>query len=152
MPSQQLRRWVRFRPRTRLVAIGLAVVVASLTWILWADQWKFRRELPRGAEDVHEWIREDGFLPDYSYMLKAKLTEKQFREYVERLELTPHSPMRHYTQDAQPWLRWDKGHDAETDWWDPSESLEDTFVSQRGDIWTYAKYERGYLYLKSLNH
>jgi hypothetical protein len=131
----------------------MALAVAALVWALWGrmTQWGFRRALPSNAEDVHEWFREDGFLPDYSYKLKAKISEEQFHQYVERFELTQHYPLRQYSDDIEPWLRW-KADRAAPEWWDPSESLVQTFVRQSGDNWTYAKRERGYLYLKSIEH
>jgi len=34
----------------------------------------WRQDLPVTATDVHEWAWADGFLPDYSYLLKARVT------------------------------------------------------------------------------
>ena len=153
--SLSTRRW---RPDWRLIAVAVAVVVAliavfaiaALAWIVserW-NQWEFRRLLPGDAKDVHELIHENGLLPDYTYQLKAKISDEQFRKYVERLGLTPHFSGRPYS-DEQHWLNWQA---REPDWWDPSESLDGTYVEQIGDTWTFAKHERGYLYLMSLNH
>jgi hypothetical protein len=153
--SLTTRRW---RPDWRSVTVVIAVVVAlvaalaiaTLAWIVserW-NQWEFRRLLPGDAQDVHELIHEYGFLPDYTYQLKAKISDEQFRQYVERLGLTPHFAGRQYS-DVPAWLNWKEG---EADWWDPSESLDATYVEQIGETWTFAKHERGYLYLMSLNH
>ena len=140
-------------PRKRFVALVITLVVVALVWAWWGrmNQWGFRRALPSNAEDVHEWFREDGFLPDYSYQLKAKISDEQFHRYIERFELTPHSPERQYSEGPEPWLSW-QNNGPTIEWWDPSESLAETFVKQSGDNWTYAKRERGYLYLKSLEH
>jgi hypothetical protein len=116
------------------------------------NEWGFRRALPPSAEDVHEWSREDGFLPDYSYKLKAKISEDQFHLYIDRFQLTPHAPDRQYSQDAKIYLQWRAETNPEIAWWNPTESLAETFVRQVGDNWTFAKRERGYLYLKSLDH
>ncbi len=142
-----------FRMRRRFVALVLAVVVVAVAWASWGrmTQWGFRRALPSNAEDVHEWIREDGFLPDYSYKLKAKISDEDFHRYIDRLKLTPNAAGRQYSQDAEAWLRW-QPDPAAPEWWNPSESLAETFVRHSGDNWTYAKRERGYLYLKSLEH
>lgn len=136
------------------VALFTALLVTGVAWALWGPmtQWGFRRALPSNAEDVHEWFWEDGFLPDYTYKLKAKMSDEQFHRYLERLKLTPHSPDRPYSDDSQVWLRWKDRHGGALECWDPSESLAETFVLQAGDTWTFAKRERGYLYLKSLNH
>jgi hypothetical protein len=139
------RRWLRVL--TILFAIGLIL-------FLWArpDQWRFRRELPWRAQDVKEWHQSDGFLPDYSYQLKAKITEEQFHRYIAKFELTPHTPTRKYSDSPEAWLTWHRAPGFSGAWWDPSDSLEHTFVWQGNDTWTFAKYERGYLYLASLNH
>ncbi len=143
----------RWWARKRLVALVIGLVVVALVWASWGrmTQWAFRRALPSHAEDVHESIREDGFLPDYRYKLKAKISEEQFRRYIEQFGLTAHSSMRKYSDDADVWLRWQHSG-RKVDGWDPSESLDETFVRQAGDTWTFAKRERGYLYLMSLNH
>ncbi len=146
-------RWFHIRrPGKQFVAMAIAaLIVVALAWPLWTwmNQWEFRRALSSNAEDVHEWVRADGFLPDYTYKLKAKISEEEFHRYIERFQLTPHFPGRGYMDDPH-WLKWQdrKG----TEWWDPSESLAETFVKQSGDNWTYAKREGGYLYLKSLEH
>ncbi len=148
------RRWFQFRrPGKRFVALVIVLLVVAMVWALWGqlNQWEFRRALPSNAEDVHEWFREDGFLPDYRYKLKAKISDEQFHRYIERFELTPHSPQRRYSDSPETWLRW-QDHRRQTEWWDPSESLDETFVRQVGDTWTYAKREREYLYLQSINH
>lgn len=153
--SLTTRRW---QPNWRFVALAGALImalvaalaVATLAWIVserW-NQWEFRRVLPRDAQDVHEFAQEFGLLPDYTYQLKAKISEEQFRRYVKRLGLTPHFPGRQFTDDPA-WLSWERG---DPDWWDPSGSLDGTYVEQIGDTWTLAKRERGYLYLWSVCH
>jgi hypothetical protein len=123
---------------------GLALCYEAFTW-------RFRKELPWSAHDVHEYYVSDTLLPDYSYQLKAQVTEDQFRRYIAKFGLTPHTPTRTYS-DSTIWLRWDGVRGAERGWWDPSDSLDSTFVWQGYDTWTFAKYEHGYLYLASINH
>ena len=139
------RRWLR------IVAILLAVGAVYFLWMR-PDQWRFRRELPWSAQGIQEWHWSDGFLPDYSYHLKARITEEQFHTYIAKFGLALHTPTRQYSESPDPWLSWQSAPGFGGGWWDPSESLEHTFVRQGHDTWTFAKYERGHLYLASLNH
>lgn len=129
-------------------------LLVCATWFIWQrpDLWQFRHQLPWGAQDVHEWYQEDSFLPDYSYLLKAKITEDQFRSYIGKFGLTIHSENRKYSEPSDPWLNWTDWSGRKNDWWNPSSSIENTFVAEGGDTWTFAKYEQGYLYLSSVNH
>ena len=107
--------------------------------------------LPSSATDVHEWAHDDGFLPDYTHLLKARITADEFRAYVEKAGMAPHTPTRKY-EDDEHWLNWRFTGGCHEDWWDPSDSLEGTFARNHGDEWGYAKYENGYIYVKSLEH
>ena len=133
------------------VVVGLILLKAAFFFATW-NEWGLRKALPRTAEDVHEWAWEDGFLPDYSYMLKARISEQEFKEYVEYFGLTPHSPDRQYSEDDHN-LSWRPCGLFDEDWWDVSDTLDaNTFVSEGQTTWTYAKYENGYIYVKSLDH
>jgi hypothetical protein len=111
----------------------------------------WRQNLPATATDVHEWSWADGFLPDYSYLLKARVTETEFTQFVALLGLTPHTPARQYSEESH-WLSWRAAPGFDGDWWDASDSLDSTFVREGQDTWSFAKYENGYLYFQSLNH
>lgn len=136
-------------PAIAIVGLYLAFKVAfsgdpteGLSW---------RHDLPATATDVHEWAWADGFLPDYSYILKAKVSEPDFNVFIRKLKLTPHSPDRQYS-DNPAWLSWSCPPGFTNDWWDASGSLSNTFVDEGHDTWSFAKYENGYLYFQSLNH
>jgi hypothetical protein len=141
------------RPGKRFIALAIGLVAVGVVWTFWDElnQWGFRRALPSSAQEVQEWSYSDAFIGDYIYKLKAQISEDDFYRYIERLGLTAHTADRRYTQSTEPWLMWRDNRPA-TPWWDPSESLATTFVKQSGDQWTFAKRERGYLYLKSLVH
>jgi hypothetical protein len=133
-----------------IVAAGIVAVLGcweGTSWWRSSNEWPFHRMLPNGAQDVHEWFWHDTLLPDYNYLLKARISLPEFEAYVAHFRLTPHTPSRTY-RDSETWFTWR----ADADWWDPSESKDTSFVRQEGDGWTYAKYEHGHLYLKSLNH
>lgn len=132
-------------------ALLLALYLVGLGLCHYLFTWGFRQALPWSARDVHEAYWTDSLLPDYTYQLKARITEQQFREYISKFHLTPHTPTRTYSDDS-PCLSWGNVQVSKADWWDPSKSLESTFVWQGGHTWTFAKYERGYLYLGSLDH
>jgi hypothetical protein len=139
------------KSRHRWALTFTTLFVLGIIWFCWArpDEWGFRRELPWTAGDIHEDYETDALLPDYSYQLKARITEAEFQVYIAKFKLTPHTPTRHYAESFDALLGW---WQHTNDWWDPSTSLSNTFVWQRGTEWTFAKYEHGYLYLKSMEH
>jgi hypothetical protein len=138
-------------PRWLKVVVVLFVVgVVGFFWLR-PDQTRSRRALPFNASDIHEYYKDFGFLPDYVYHLKAKISADQFQSYVDSLGLTPHTPTRVYTDD-KAWLSWSSMSSDVGAWWNPTDSLDGTFVDQQGDGWTFAKYENGYLYLTSQDH
>jgi len=116
---------------------------SSLSW---------KSELPSTATEIQEsgWV--EGFLPDYSYILRARISDTEFADFCSRLKLTPHSETRTYSDDTH-WLSWTALPNVDGgDWWIPTESLERTFVRQDGSSWSFAKHEDGYLYFQSLCH
>lgn len=151
MTNQGKKKSTKFRGC--LIALAVLGVVGTIAF-LWIrpDQSSARRALPFSAEDIHEWEKDFGFLPDFTYHLKAKITEEQFHRYVEKLGLTPHPSTREYLQSSVPWLSWESLPGSVGDWWDPSDSLDFTFVLHERDFWMFAKYEHGYLYLTALDH
>ena len=104
--------------------------------------------LPDAAEVLYVSNWEDGFLPDHIYNVRAKVTKIEFDEIVREQELTLHTLESKYT-DNLAWLSW---RPEEGTAWDPTTGLESTFVRQKGDCWTFSKYERGCIYYTSLNH
>ena len=53
--------------------------------------WSYRRALPWAASEIEEHYWADPLLPDYSYQLRAKISEEQFFEYVKKFDLSPDS-------------------------------------------------------------
>lgn len=150
--------WFVSRDRTksrRFCLFSSAIVVALFTIGVYlcyeGTLWSFRKALPSSAQDIHESYWTDTLLPDYDYKLKAKITEEEFRRYVAKFGLTPHTTTRKYS-DLVVCLDWAASPEFRRGWWDPSTSLDSTFVWQSNTVWTYAKYERGHLYLQSLRH
>ncbi|MEM8954254.1 MAG: hypothetical protein AAGD22_08900 [Verrucomicrobiota bacterium] len=111
----------------------------------------WRSQLPEGATEVQEWSWADGFLPDYSYVLKAKVSEDEFFEFNRRLGILLKASDRS-SLGKENWLSWDAPPFCDEDWWNPTEKLDATYVRESADTWTYSKYEKGYLFFKSLNH
>jgi|GEM_PF-1673102 len=135
--------------RSLLVALSAPLALTGYLCWTYLFQWEARRALPWSATDIQEWSWKEWPFRDYSYHLKAKITETQFHQYIPKFDLTPHTPSRRYDDGPEPWLAW---RQSGPNWWDPSESLDHTFVHQDGYCWTFAKYERGYLYFTSLEH
>ena len=135
--------WHRDRQREQAIE-----VLSALFSMDSKPSWK--SHLPSSASDVQEWSWADGFLPDYSYQLKARVTEAEFQKFVSDLGLTPHTPERKYSEDS--WLSWGSAAGFDGTWWDPGDNLDSTYVTEGQDTWSYAKFEKGFLYFKSLNH
>jgi hypothetical protein len=113
----------------------------------------WRSSLPVTAADVHEHAWADGFLPDYDYYLCARITEGEFEKFVQDLGLTPHTASRIYSDSEESsWLSWSGHLLGDNTWWHPTDSLESTFVKEGGTTWSFAKYEDGFLYFRSLDH
>jgi hypothetical protein len=108
-----------------------------------------RRALPPTAQDVHEWSWEEGGLTgqDYAYCLKAKITRSEFDAYVKKFNLTSYIPNQQYSNGFYPSWRCKD----EIDWWTPSDDTSSTYVYDGGSVWTYAKYENGYVFVVSYN-
>jgi hypothetical protein len=110
----------------------------------------FTRYLPATATEINEVSWADGFIPDYNYWLRARVTREEFDQFVRDLELTPHTNDRQYSENS--WLSWSDHLLGDTDWWHPTQNLEETYVREGGTKWSFAKYENGYLYFRSLDH
>ena len=111
----------------------------------------WRRHLPASATDIQEWSWADGFLPDFSYQLKARVTDAEFHQFVASLGLTPHTPERKYSE-ASHWLSWSPSLRFVGKWWDASNALTSTYVKEGHDTWMFAKHENGFLYFKCFSH
>ena len=107
-----------------------------------------RAALPSTATEVNE-FRSDyaGITMDYFWLVKAKITEDEFREYVATLELVPYEGVKTIGMTAQnQWY----GHAGCGDWWDPTESMSNTYYdsTMTGSGCALSKYENGYVYYK----
>jgi hypothetical protein len=114
------------------------------------NTWGFRKALPFWTWDVHEWSLTDGFLPDYSYCLKAKMTRSEFIEYIAQydLKLNPTTPKQ--DRDFMPPPSWSSPFEPNDSWWNVTLTMDSTYyIWPKADNWTMAKYEHGYLYLHS---
>ena len=110
----------------------------------------WREDLPPGATDIKESSWAEGFLPDYDYYLRARMSKQDFMQFVAEQQLTPHTPSREYSEGLA--LSW-SGHLLEdATWWNPSEDVSATYVREANTEWTYAKYEDGYIYFRSFDH
>ena len=110
---------------------------------------KYRPDwLPATAQMIFSSRWEDSFLGDGTIKVKARVTEAEFAAAVQHLGLTPHTADRKYTDDIVC-LQWMGDRDER---WDPSSTVDRTFVRQEHHHWQLAKYENGFLYYQSLNH
>lgn len=110
----------------------------------------WREALPSGATDIQESSWADGFLPDYDYYLRARMSEQDFTQFVAEQKLTPHAPSRSHSENQA--LSWSGHLPRDATWWTPSDDLSTTYVKESNTQWTYAKHEDGYLYFRSFDH
>lgn len=109
----------------------------------------FRKALPFSTWDIQESYWSDGFLPDYSYCLKAKMTREEFEAYISRFGLTLNPTIPDLGRDEMPSPSWG-GPWGGASWWDVTSTMDSTYYEwPKLDNWTLAKYEHGYLYLHS---
>lgn len=86
---------IRKRSRASRLVLALAVVLAATLAVLGIvrhmdrEIWRPRRLLPDGAEVIEEHIEEDGFLPDYNYSMRARMSEPSFHQWMRRLGVEP---------------------------------------------------------------
>jgi hypothetical protein len=131
-----------------LLCLGLAGCAALIgLWLFRLGRPTYHSGLPPSASHVQEASLD--LFPDSAYFLKAELPAAEFLPYVAQFGLTPHTSSRVYTADPL-WLAW--GHPMAPAWFDPTPSLEHTYVLQDGHLWVLAKYESGCLYLQSITH
>lgn len=133
-----------------VIAAGLAAVALLVLRAIPDGTWGFRRALPETATDVHEDAWEDGFLPDYHYCLKAKISAFEFEAYARRLELATPPPA---PTSSDAFGGYDFSCPTQPAWWDPPlGATNDAWTWHGGDSWTMAAYAGGYLYLTSVNY
>lgn len=141
-----------------LVAIAFATLIAVGFFLLESfdssddghSTISWRTSLPATATEVKEHAWADGFLPDYDYYLRARITKPEFDKFVQDLELTPHKDTRIYSESYP--LSWSGHLTGDSEWWNPTDDLQGTFVREGGTTWLYAKYEEGFLYFRSFDH
>jgi hypothetical protein len=146
----------RFRNLTpaRVITRPLTIAFLVITVLLFYGAYflsttRTYRSLPWSASEIRQFYWGEDFLPDYTYHLKAKMREEEFEAFVRRHGLTLHSAERQYADKSRS-ASWSSAEKLK--WWDPSASLEGTYVTQEGDGWVLAKYENGYLYYYAMNH
>jgi len=117
------------------------------------NEWGYKKSLPKGATEVKEFYWTDGFLPDYEYYLKARITRTDFLWYCDTFNLILHTDTSAYTDDIGNLNLGGSIHsDSLKHWWDTKTNMDSLFVWQRGDEWNIARYFGGYLYLYAHEH
>jgi len=81
-----------------------------------------RRALPWSASDVQEHCHRVGFIPDFTYALKAKIRRDDFHRYASRLGL------RDKWLETEPVAFLDFDHLVGEGWWDPPSSWSKAYI------------------------
>ncbi len=111
------------------------------------------KRLPANARVIEEFNWNEGFLPDYTYFLKAEISKEGFSDYVNKLEMNLHYEDRVYSDnigvvEVRPMFEEVK------EWWDVSMKPTDTllYVWQKGTEINIAKFKEGKLYLYAMKY
>jgi len=118
--------------------VGTAIVACAWNW---ANTMPPRLALPWSATDIQDDLITAGFLPDFWYVMKARIPEADFAPYVERLQLKPLASARQ--ERSVIW------NCSQAPWWNPTLSMERAWYRGGKDWAIYAKYEAGWLYVFS---
>lgn len=121
-----------------------ALLALYLVGIFMAYQmftWPYRRALPWSASEVKEYAWTDGFLPDFVYCLRARVTEEQFRDYVVHFELASAGSQEHFPVT-----------DEEVSWWKPSPGAHEVFRLEDGDWEMEAVFDNGIMWVMAGEH
>lgn len=123
----------------------VVVVVASISLFMLGcvllPQSPYRQALPITATDVKEY--RSGTV-DFEYLLRARMTEDEFRQYVHRLGLNPvHYPPSKFPNASKP----KSLPQGRPDWWRPIHRAGIVYELRKKSDIISAKYEAGFLYL-----
>jgi hypothetical protein len=120
-----------FLGASSLVVLYLAGILATYELFTWP----YRKALPLSASEVNEYVWTDGFLPDFSYYLRARITEEQFLNYVARFKLAIDGKRELF---AGP---------HEVPWWSPSSGAHEVYELENGDWSMEAIYDNGIMWV-----
>ena len=119
------------------------LIVARYQFCVWPPH----RALPWSATEVHELALTDGFLPDFSYQLKARIPPDALDASIQELGLTGHG-VEVLPSPARPEAVWGPTF-ASNPWWDPPEGLGQHWRQESRDFRVEAWYHDGWLYVSA---
>lgn len=126
--------------RAVLPVLLCAVWLAGIPWTYSLTTWSYRKALPWSATDISEHAWTEGFLPDYSYWMRAKISETQFEAYVAKYALQQSK------DDSYSWQS-----DEHKPSWFKSQSIEDKlFKAEDGRWFMCAFYDSGFIYVTAM--
>ncbi len=145
--------------KRKVLAVSITVIFLSAV-VVCLGGWMIVRNilvsplceaLPPTAGEIQEWHWNEGGLTgqDYVYLLRAKITEQEFREYVDNLGWTPYMADREYGF-VWGWYPHELHSDEEIEWWTPSEDSNGAYIHSEDARMRYAKWEDGYIYVVSV--
>ncbi len=127
---------MKHRTYSILVAIFLLCLGCGLL-----PQSPYRQTLPETATDIQE--HRNGVV-DFTYLLRARITEVEFRRYTDDLGLTP---VNNATWEDGGVVKPSRPHRDDPDWWSPLRSVDRVFQLRQDSDMISAKYENGFVYL-----
>ena len=99
------------------------------------------------ATDIREYSWEEGFLPDFSYVLRAKVERAEFDAFVREMDLPRLGPRSRETPQEDEWET-PVGCDSDTTcrFWQPDQYPAESYGHREGRAFQGAQFKDGYLY------
>lgn len=136
--------------------VGLAARAPLSTWLLlllstcltgcWLlPQSPYRQALPESAAEILE--HRSGTV-DFTYLLRARITEDEFRTYVDELGL---APVNNAAWKDDGVVKPSQPHPDDPEWWSPIRPVDGVFQLRQDSDIISAKYEDGFIYLSVIH-
>lgn len=126
------------RRKSRAMWTAGGVYLAGLWLCYHATVTPLRAALPWGAAKIREWTWNEGFLPDFTTFLSARVSQVQFEEYVKRLKLESAG-----VEDVSWW------RDDRAMWWRVPKAQAPVYRLTDGDYTVEATYVDGTIWVKA---
>jgi len=144
------------KKRLALCCLLLAVLaVLGLVGLRWLCVHPYRRELPRSATVTSEesWSEPGPLSQDFTYSLTAKISEEEFRAYVQRLGLKQYDPSKSAKPAAlSPVYHLLPCEEGDEDWWKEPGAYEHVYGQYHGKSgWSFVRYSKGTLWVVAGN-
>ena len=93
------------------------MTLIAVGWVMILGPSRVRTALPWDASEILEFHQENGFLPDYVYLLRARIRAEDFEPLATRLGLD-----QRFSNAPIAMISWPD--DCKEEWWNPPKQLD----------------------------